>query len=111
MTGLCVSILPVLIAVLSFFPVWIGRGGAHVVSGFAVLLCVLAFSPLFKSLREALKSPASYVLWFAAFLLFFMLSKVADEMTVISFVGFVSNLIGALFFKLAEKYSEKKEEK
>jgi hypothetical protein len=38
-----------------------------------------------------------------------MLSKIADEMTVISFVGFTTNLIGMLFFKIARKYG--KEEK
>ena len=35
------------------------------------------------------------------FVLFFVLSKIADEMTVIAFVGFVSNLLGALLFKLS----------
>ena len=108
--GLTVSILPVMICAISFFPVWVKKGGAHVVSGFAVLICILALSPLFKFVKEALKSPASYILWLASFLMFFLLSKIADEMTVISFVGFISNLIGALFFKQAEKYKEKKED-
>ncbi len=45
-------------------------------------------------------------MWFLCFALFFSLSKIADEMTVISFVGFVSNLIGAGVFKLAGRSGE-----
>ena len=31
------------------------------------------------------------------------ISAIADEMQVISFVGFISNAIGAIFFKLSAK--------
>jgi Co/Zn/Cd efflux system component len=44
-----------------------------------------------------------HTLWFISFLLFFSLSKIAEEMTVISFIGFTSNLIGAFFFKLGDR--------
>lgn len=111
LTGLLICIVPVMICVLSYFPLWASKSGAHVVSGFAALLCILALSPLFKVVKEALKSPASYVVWFGAFLLFFLLSKIAAEMTVISFVGFISNLVGAFFFKTADKYKDGKEDR
>ena len=101
--------LPVTVCALSFFPLWIEKGGAHVLSGFAVLLSIFSLSPLLKYVKTALKSPASYTLWFIAFILFLLLSKIADEMTIISFVGFVGNLVGAMLFKLAEKYENKKE--
>ena len=42
-------------------------------------------------------------MWLVSFLIFFCLSRIADEMTVISFVGFVGNLIGALFFHLGRR--------
>jgi fumarate reductase subunit C len=51
-----------------------------------------------------MKSASSPVMWFIIFVTFFLLSKIADEMTVISFVGFVTNLIGTLLFNLAKKY-------
>ena len=108
--GLAVSILPVLVTAFSFFPLWLKKGGAHVISGFAVILCILALSPLIKFIKEALKSPSSYMLWLMTFLLFLLLSRIADEMTVISFVGFISNLIGAFFFKAAKKYRCKEED-
>ena len=111
LAGLVICILPVMICALSYFPLWASKSGAHVISGFAALLAILALSPLIKLVREALKSPASYVLWFGAFLLFFLLSRIGEEMTVISFVGFISNLVGAVFFKIADKYKEEKEDK
>ena len=44
------------------------------------------------------------MMWFCAFVIFLILSRIADEVTVISFVGFVTNLIGAIFFRLANEY-------
>ena len=108
--GLAISIIPVLVTATSYFPIWARRGGAYVISGFAVILCILALSPLIKFIKEALKSPSSYMLWLMTFLLFLLLSRIADEMTVISFVGFISNLIGAFFFKAAKKYRCKEED-
>ena len=64
-----------------------------------MLLCAV---PLFKLVRRALSSPSAQMAWFAVFVIFFMLSRIADEMTVISFVGFVGNLVGAILFKTAD---------
>ena len=59
----------------------------------------------FVYLDRILRSPSTHTMWFIVFAVFFLLSKIADEITVISFVGFTTNLIGSLFFKLAKKYS------
>ena len=102
-TGLAVCILPVFLTVILYFPVWKERGGAATLSGFVLLLLLMALVPLFSTLKELLRSPAAYTMWFIAFLLFFLLSKIADEMTVISFVGFISNFIGAFFLRAAKR--------
>ena len=47
------------------------------------------------------------MVWLVLFVLFFMLSKIANEMTVISFVGFVSNVTGAILFYIAKRIREK----
>lgn len=99
--GFALSILPPLLSVLSYFPLWKERGPGAVVSGFAVLLIALCFTPLFKTVKRVLSSPASYTVWFIIFLVFFLLSRIAEEMIVISFFGFVGNLLGAFAFKLA----------
>ena len=49
------------------------------------------------------RAPASYTVWLVIFIAFLILSNIAHEMTVISFVGFLGNLIGAVLFKLSGK--------
>lgn len=56
-----------------------------------------------NTVRKALASPAAHTMWFIAFLIFFTMSKIADEMTVISFVGFLGNGAGAICFRLARR--------
>ena len=105
--GLAVSTVPVGAVILSYFPIWAGRGGVTFLSGLTLLLLLLAIVPIFKLIRKHLESPSAPVMWFIAFIAFFSLSKISDEVTVISFVGFTSNLLGALFFKLSDKYKAK----
>ncbi len=107
--GLIFSIVPVLTAILLYFPIWNERGGSSVLSGFALLLLLLAFAPLFRMVKAVLKSPSAHTMWFIVFIVFFMLSKIADEMTVISFVGFVGNIVGSLFFKAARRVERRDE--
>lgn len=103
LVGLAICTLPVITSILLYFPLWKERGAAATLSGFALLLMLFALTPMMKTVRRILRSPASYTMWFIAFVIFFALSKIASEMTVICFVGFVSNIIGALFFKAAKK--------
>lgn len=102
--GLGVCIIPVVVTIFSYFPLWIAREDASILSGFSVLLVGAALVPMYKHLGRILRSPSAHMMWFIVFAVFFLLSKIADEMTVISFVGFTTNLIGSLFFKLAKKY-------
>ncbi len=105
--GLCFCILPPAICTLTYFPLWREVGGGAVLAGGCVLLLIICAIPLFKLAAQALRSPAGYVIWLIAFLLFFSLSRIAEQMTVISFAGLVGNLIGALFFKLGGRRDER----
>ena len=105
--GLALCVVPVATSVLLYFPLWCSKGGGAVLSGFCVLLLILSFTPLIKHARDIFKSPSGYMLWLVLFVIFLLLSKIADEMTVISFVGFIGNSMGALAFKLSEKYELK----
>lgn len=104
--GLIVSVIPVTAAIISYFPVWARRGDASILSGMSLILVAIAMLPLYKHVRESLRSPSAPMMWFFSFLVFLLLSRIADEMTVISFVGFVTNVIGSLCFKRAKKYYE-----
>ena len=108
--GLAICILPPLAAIITYFPIWAERGGAATLSGLALLLMLFAFSPMLKALRRILRSPASYTMWFIGFIIFFALSRIAEQMTVICFIGFVSNLIGAVFFRASKKHNKEHED-
>lgn len=101
--GILLCTVPVCAAVISYFPAWRAEGGEVVISGFTVLLIALCFVPLWNTVRRALSSPAAHTMWLIAFVIFFTMSKIADEMTVISLVGFIGNGAGALCFRLSRK--------
>ena len=106
--GLMISVIPVTVAIFSYFPLWLAKDDASILSGLSLLLVCLGAVPLFKTLKQLFQSPSAPVMWFFAFVIFLFLSQIANEVTVISFVGFVSNLIGSLMFKIAKRYSEDK---
>ena len=99
--GLGFSVIPVAVSIFSYFPLWIAREDASVLSGISLLLTLLALLPLARYLRSILRTASAPLMWLAVFIAFMLLSRIANEVTVISFVGFIGNLIGALFFKLA----------
>ena len=107
--GLLFCTLPPAITVLLYFPVWRGEGGGKLLSGFTLILLCLCAAPLFKHLKAMLSSAASYVPWLILLILFLLLSRIAEEMTVISAVGFFGNLAGAAIMKLGER-EEKNED-
>ena len=101
--GIFFSTVPPLSAVISYFTLWSRSGSVEAFCGFSLFLIFISVLPFYRRLREILKSPSVTTLWFCFFIIFFLLSKIADEVTVISFIGFISNLIGSLFFKLARR--------
>lgn len=106
--GFFFCIVPPSIATLSYFPLWTEGGAERSVAGGCALLLVLCAYPLFKLVRRAIFSFASYFLWLFLFLVFLTLSKIADQMTVISLVGFIGNLIGAVCFNVAKRIQNEK---
>ena len=99
--GLVFCILPPALAILFYFPVWVAKGGEYILSGLAALLMIVAFVPLFKLVKRLLASPSGYAIWLAIFLLFFLVSRISDEMIVISFIGLIGNIICAVLFRIA----------
>lgn len=108
LVGMMLSVGAPLMATLSFFPVWVAQGGEFVVSGFAVLIGIICALPLYRWIKSGLASPSGVTVWLVLFLLFFALSRVADEITVIAFVGFIGNILGGIAFKIGKKLKEEK---
>lgn len=101
--GLCIAIIPPTAAILCYFPVWVERGGEYLLSGIAVLLLLIAFIPLSKLIKRALASASALTVWTALFIIFLAVSKIADEMVVITFVGMLSNAVGGGLMKIGER--------
>lgn len=100
--SLACSILPAAICVLCYFPLWRTRGALAELSGVTALLLAVTALPLFRAIKRLLRSPSVWILWLFAFLAFRLLASIADEMAVISFAGFLGNLIGAALWKAAD---------
>ena len=101
--GLLLSVLPPIVATLSYFPLWQTRDAETVVSGISALLLVFSALPLMRIVMAKMRTPSATVLWGILFLLFFSLCRIADEMCVISFCGMVGGALGSLFFRLGRK--------
>lgn len=101
--GFMLCILPPAICTLSYFPLWKATGYESCIAGGTALLLALCAIPLYRLIRRSISTYSSYVIWLILFLLFFALSNIAEQMTVISLVGFIGNLLGAVFFYLARK--------
>ena len=97
--GVVFCTVPPILTILLYFPLLKNEGGASALSGFTLLLILVAMVPLFNTVKLWLRSPASYTMWLIVFIAFLLLSRIAEEMTVIAFVGFIGNLIGAFFLK------------
>ena len=108
--GLTIAILPTFLAVISYFPIWKERGTATMISAFSLCLVLVAFLPLMRFMKAHLKSPSATTVWFITFIMFCFLSRIADDMTIISFVGFISNLTASFFFSLARMRKENPDE-
>ena len=101
--GILLCVVPPAVCTLLYFPFWKNAGFTHCIAGGGALILVICLLPLYKLIIKATKSASSYLLWLIMFLLFVGLSKIGEQMTVISFVGFISNLLGAVCFKLGKR--------
>ena len=102
--GLC--IIPPTICTLSYFPIWRSVRYEACIAGGSALLLVICLMPLFKLIRHKLSSYGSSFIWLLLFILFLALSRIADQMTVISLVGFIGNLLGTVCFHIAKNTEE-----
>lgn len=108
--GFLLCILPPAICTLMYFPFWREVGYESCIAGGTALLLALCAIPLYKLIKRFFTSYSSYMIWLVLFLLFLALKEIADQMTVISLVGFVGNLLGAVCFYLAKRIGRRDKE-
>lgn len=102
--GFLLCIVPPAVCTLNYFPLWREVGYESCIAGGTALILALCIIPIYKLIRKGLDSFSSYMVWLLLFLLFFGMSRIAEQMTVISFVGFIGNLLGAVCFRFARRY-------
>lgn len=107
--GFLFSVVPPAVCTLMYFPLWRAVGYEECIAGGSVLLLALCAVPLYRAIKRGLSNFSAYIMWLMLFLLFVVLSRIADQMIVISFAGFVGNLVGALCFFGAKRMKESKE--
>ncbi len=94
--------LPAL-ATLSYFPVFKKGGAATALSGMALLLLLVSITPLIRLFKRFFASPSATGVWCFIFVVFFALSKIAEEMVAISLVGFLGNLAASFIWRISER--------
>lgn len=95
-TGLTISIVAPLIAAMTQFPVWTQNVSPQEISGLFVFVAFICIIPLFNHFKQALRSPSSALLWSLMFLITWALSKIIAQMVIVSLVGMIANIIGAI---------------
>ena len=74
--GVVISVIPVAVTIFSYFPLWIAREDASILSGLSLILFGAAVIPLYKYLKQIFHTPSAPVMWFIFFAVFFLLSKI-----------------------------------
>lgn len=96
-----------LAATVTFFPAWVEQSATATVSGMFVILALLSAVPLFRIVKEKIKSPSAWMIWLILFVAFFALESIVSEVKIIALVGFCSNLVGAVIYKGGKKLIRK----
>lgn len=101
--GFLFCIVPPLIVTVIKYPLWSANKGATL-SVVSVILIVLCCIPFKKYLKEVWKNPSAWQMWLFIFLADIILENIAQMTKIISLVGFISSIIGAVMFQLSKRY-------
>lgn len=100
--GLCLSILPPAGVTLAYFPLWFGEEKSTV-SVLSILILMLCALPFHRVIRERLRSPAAWQMWLILWVGLSLFESICRGLRAVSCVAFFSNLLGAVFFRLAKR--------
>ena len=103
--GLCLSVIPPAVTALCYFPLWFSsRGSAF--SVLSVLLLALCLLPFRRAIRDYMKSPSAWQMWFALWVGLTLFARICNGLRVVACVGSLSGLVGEVFFYLSRRASE-----
>ena len=107
--AIAVDVVPMLIATMTQFPIWVQRSSEATVSGLFVMFALLSVVPLFRKIKAALKSPSIWVILTILSALMICIRRIIDEMIIILIVGAICNFVGAIIYKHGNAIKETKE--
>lgn len=114
--GMIFCIIPSVLAVATYFPVWKEAHPSVMASGIMVsaisisLMACVALPPLAKWLKIFVgKTPSAWVGFAIAAVLFKMIESVVDALFVIFFIAALSNLCGQVFFFIGNRCKKRSE--
>lgn len=102
--GLALCIVPPCIAVIDRFGFW---DAGQKVSAAVVILLVMCCIPMWRQLKNGLKSfaenPSAWGIWLAATIVFWLFDRISSDMLVICYIALPASIIGALLMSLSHK--------
>lgn len=104
--ALFICFVPPIATTLYYFPLWYQKGYDATVSGISVILLLICAIPLMRHIKEIFANPSAKVIWFVGMVLFWALESIINEMIIVCAVGFISNCIGSIMYKVRDRYKE-----
>lgn len=105
--ALGVDVLPMFGATLSQFPVWVEKSSAATVSGLFLAFAILSAIPLFRQIKQWIKSPSIPVLLSVLAVLAICLRNIIDQMVMILVIGACANWGGSFIYKAGDAIEKK----
>ena len=103
----CLCVLAPAGATLYYFPILYREHKFEIVLPTVAVLCLcVCMIPLFKWISKKIKSPAVWMVWLIMFFMLYGLEKIISQMVIISGIGAVGNIIGAILWKIASRGKE-----
>lgn len=102
LSGVLLCVLPPVISILEYFPLWLGNGRTAL-SAISVLLLLLAAIPLVRVVKNRLRSPSAWMLWLGLWLFMILFRPIAASVETIALISFPTSLAGALCFRIADR--------
>lgn len=109
--ALCIDVVVPVAATLTQFPLWIKQSAEATMSGLCLVFLLLSALPFLKKIKAYFKSPSAWVIWGLLFVLFLLLRNIIEQMFIVSFVGFVANVIGAVIYSIGKRIGDKEDKK
>lgn len=92
------------------FPVWVHESAEATMSGMFLVIVLLSSIPIFRLMRDRLKSPFMPLLWIAFTVVLLALRAIIDDLILIGGIASISNTAGWALYK-GGCAVEKKEDK